>query len=498
MSEAIDQTLKHVRTALEKDGRGIKPYAHQIEDMTFFENDPNSMLLWEMGTGKTGGALMILILRCMQEKRMLKTLIVTPAITIGNWQAEIKVWTPIKDENVRALMKGTGKHKADVVKKMDGPGVVVTNYEALLSADLFKAIQEWGPEVIIADEIHKCKSHRAQCSKAVAILADKAKYKIPMTGSPILNSVQDIFMPFRILDKGATFGTNIQVFMSKYMVDKNAGWKASGNMGYFPKWENNPATYEELTQRIYKKARRRLKSECLDLPPLIQKTILCEMGKEQKKAYEEMKRDLVTFIDNEKKAGTSEAVTANIALVKALRLMQIASGHVKTEKGEVIVFKENPKLKILEELLEQLTIDNKVIVGCNFIAEYEMIAKVCDSVGVKYVMLTGDESTQEKTDNIAIFQNDKNVRVVIANRGCIGVNLTAAAYSINYSRDFSLGKELQFTARNHRGGSEIHDQIVKIDLACRGTIEELTLISLLAKEDVSKKVIDIVKQGEKK
>lgn len=485
MSEMINKIVANT---------SVKPYLHQEEALHFFEKSPDALLLWEMGTGKTGGALMLARMRCVQENKFLRILVVTPSITIGNWKNEVGVWTPIKSDKVHALMTGTGKKKAEYVKKLDmSGGVIITNYEALLNADLFMAIMAWEPEIVIADEIHMCKAHNTQRSKAVAILADRAKYRILLTGTPILNSVKDIFMPFRILDRGKTFGTNVQVFVNKYMTDKNAGWKASGSGGYFPKWVNNEATFAELTEKIYTKAIRKLKSECLDLPPLIQKTMLVEMGKDQKKAYDEMKRDLVTFISNEKKLGVPEAVTANIALVKALRLLQIASGHVKTEDGETILFKDIPKLDYTRELLEQLTPDHKVIIGCNFIAEYEMLGKLCDELGVKYVKLTGDETTAQKAENIDIFQNDPSCRVVIANRGCIGVNLTAAAYSIIYSRDFSLGKELQFTARNHRGGSEIHDQIVKIDLACRDTIDELVLLSLLGKEDTSKKVIDIIK-----
>lgn len=469
-----------------------KPYKHQIDALYFFKDMKEAMLLWEMGTGKTGGALMLTRMRCVQEARFLKILIISPSITLGNWQDEIKQWTPIKDKDVLCLIKGTGKKKAEQVREVgDTPKVIIVNYEALLNDDLFKAVQAWGPELVIGDEIHYCKTHNTQRSKKVALLADKAKYKIFLTGTPILNSVKDIFMPYRIMDRGATFGSNIQVFMNKYMVDENAGWKASGGTGYFPKWKNNPATFDELTEKIYTKAIRKRKAECLDLPPLLEEVALVDMTKEQWKAYEEMRKNLVTFIQNEKKNGILSASVASIALVKALRLMQIASGYIRTEDGEVIYFKENPKLEYLKEFLEQVTPDHKVLIGCNFEPEYEMLEKVCKELGIKYVMLTGNESMQEKSDNVRAFQTDSLVRVVIANRGCIGVNLTAASYICNFSRDFNLGKELQFTARSHRGGSEIHDKITKVDLACRDTIDIVALAGLTSKDDVAKRIIDI-------
>jgi len=317
-------------------GLKLKPYVHQLEAVDHFAPSNDAMLLWEMGTGKTGGGLLLMRMRFMQEQRFLKTLIVSPVVTLANWQNEIGIWTPIKPTNVIALLEGTGKKKAEKVGKLNPleGNIVILNYEALLTDELFEAIQKWGPEVIIGDEIHLCKAHNTKRSRAMAVLCDKAKYKILMTGTPILNSVKDIFMPFRIMDRGATFGTNIHVFMSKYMMDMNEGWNS--RPGYFPKWVNNPKTFADLTERIYKKAIRKLKSECLDLPPLIEKTVLLDMGKEQKKAYVEMKRDFLTFVEDQKKLGTPQAVTAQMALVKALKLLQIASGHVKTDKGDVI------------------------------------------------------------------------------------------------------------------------------------------------------------------
>lgn len=473
------------------------PYAHQLEAVDFFEHMPDACLLWDMGTGKTGGGLLLMRARFNQEKRFLKTLIVSPVVTLGNWENEIGLWTPIKKQNILNLIKGTGKKKAEQVAKLNPleGNIVIVNYEALLSDELLLAIMEWGPEVVIGDEIHLCKAHNTKRSKAMAMICDRAKYRILMTGTPILNSVKDIFMPFRILDKGKTFGTNVYVFQERYMMDLNASWKS--RPGYFPKYVANPKTYPELTEKIYTKAIRKLKSECLDLPPLIEKTVLLDMGKEQLKAYAEMKRDFLTYVDNQQKLGVPEAVVANLAMTKALRLMQIASGYVSTEEGSVIEFKENPKLEHTKELLEELTPNHKVIVWATFVANYRMLERICKEIGVEYVMLTGEQSTEEKNISMERFQNETSVRVIIANRGSggIGVNLTSASYSIVYSRDFSLGKELQSAARNYRGGSQIHEQIVKIDLACKDTIDEVVLTALLNKQQISTDVIDIIKKS---
>jgi SNF2 family DNA or RNA helicase len=100
-------------------------------------------------------------------------------------------------------------------------------------------------------------------------------------------------------------------------------------------------------------------------------------------------------------------------------------------------------------------------------------------------------SVKEKQESMDRFQKDNDCRVMIANRkaGGIGVNLTAASYSIVYSRNFSLSDELQSEARNFRSGSEIHEKITKIDLAAKDTIDIRVLESLSNKEFTSEQII---------
>jgi SNF2 family DNA or RNA helicase len=77
--------------------------------------------------------------------------------------------------------------------------------------------------------------------------------------------------------------------------------------------------------------------------------------------------------------------------------------------------------------------------------------------------------------------------------GGIGVNLVGASYSIIFSRDFSLNAELQSEARNHRGGSQIHDKIIKIDLITENSIEKEVVKALNNKEEIASKIIDVIR-----
>jgi SNF2 family DNA or RNA helicase len=97
--------------------------------------------------------------------------------------------------------------------------------------------------------------------------------------------------------------------------------------------------------------------------------------------------------------------------------------------------------------------------------------------------------------NIKLFQNDPKCRVMIANEqaGGAGVNLTAASYSIYYSRTYSFLNRSQSESRNHRSGSEIHSKITIIDLIIKGTIEEVVFQALARKENFSDNVLERIR-----
>jgi len=460
----------------------------------------NIALFAEMGTGKTKTTIDILRWKYFRNGIM-KTLILSPVVTLHNWKREFARHSDVPQHMITVLDKATKKipmmDKAvmdNVTKEYSKKHIVIVNYEALQSPQFFARLQQWNPEVIICDESHLLKNPKSKRGKMVQALADRAQFKYILTGTPILNNSLDIFQQFRILDGGETFGKNYGTFRSKYFVDENAAW--SGKTGGFAKYVERPEAFNELHGLIYRKAIRVLKSECLDLPPLIEQTLEVPLSTEQQKLYNEMKRDYITFVKDLLDEGKTKAVVAQIAATKALRLQQIVSGFVKAEDGSIIETASNPRLDILGDLLSELTPNHKVIVWCSFKHNYKQIGKLCEKLKIPHVFITGDQSTQEKQESIDAFANERSVRVVIANRraGGIGVSLVAASYSIIFSRNFSLGEELQSTARNHRGGSEIHKKIVKIDLCSPGTVDEQVMKALKNKQRISDQLIDWIKE----
>jgi len=470
----------------------IKPYPHQLEILELSRKERNLALLWEMGTGKTGATINILRDKYNRHKTLLRTLIISPQVTLYNWKNEFKVWSNIPEDRI-IVLTGTGKKRFNMLSKaVETDNIIITNWEALINDTIFELLMAYGPRIVVGDELHYVKSHKSKRSKRACAITQRTReldgHCIGLTGTPILNSPEDIFMQYKFLDGGEIFGGNFFAFRRRYMVDKNAGWNAPNS---FSKWVPNEHLFGELNEKINSIATRIIKKECLrDLPPLIKTKRIVDLGTRQAKAYKEMKTDFITFVN-------SEACTASVAVTKALRLMEITSGYIKDEDGKAHVFEKNPRMDALKELLEELTPNHKVIVWIHWKENAKMIAKLCDKLKIKSVTVTGATSATEKAECIDSFQSDEDVRVLIGNRrACgIGVNLTAAAYSIVYSRNFSLGDENQSEARNYRSGSQIHEQIVKVDLIAKETIDEQVLDALENKQNISDCLIDWSQNG---
>ena len=478
----------------------LKPYPHQEQVSTVASERDEYAFFWEMGCGKSGGLIHTLRKVFNKEKRIKRTLIFSPLVTLYNWKNEFKLHSKVDPKKVIVLSK-SAKRLSQFVEATENPAsgflergaIVVVNYEAVQNEKFLNALLEWNPEIVVLDESHYCKNPRAKRAKAILKVTDKAERRYIMTGTPILNDVKDIFMQYRILDKGETFGKNFHLFMSKYMVDENARW--SGKAGYFPKWVARTETFEKLNKLVYRKASRLRKEDVLkDLPPLVEDTRYVALGPEQKKYYDEMKRDFVAFVKEQTASGEkSGAVVAQLAITKALRLQQIVSGYVTTDSGEVIHLAKNPRIDALKDIVLEVSSNHKMIIWCSFIENYKMIGKMLDKMDIKHVFITGGMSLEEKQEAMDAFQKDSDVRIVVANRKAagIGINLVAASYSVVYSRNFSLGEELQADARNHRGGSQIHDKITKINLIAEGTIDDLALEAIKGKLDIATSIVDM-------
>jgi len=318
-------------------------------------------LFFEQGCGKTLTAISMLLKAYQNLGTLIPTLIVCPVIVVENWRKEFLFYSNLPPGDVIPL-SGSGKKRLDTflksaylptgngtdVSSKRVPKIFITNYKSLLMRDLFNAILSYRPEIQIFDESHRLKTYNSKTTKAAITLSDTGITKYILTGTPILKDPMDLFSQYRVMDEGKTFGKNFFVFRAIYFEDRNSNMPRHV---HFPKYVPRRDSLDTIRKKTSVTSMTIKKKNCLDLPPLIYQKMYVEMSADQNKHYEEMKRDFITYVDND------DACVAHIALTKALRLQQIVSGFLPTHSKKEIGFKNNPRLLALREILEIVAVE---------------------------------------------------------------------------------------------------------------------------------------------
>jgi len=466
----------------------IKLWKHQAEAIERAKKLNGFGLFFEVGTGKTLTAI-----RMLQDKfgsqPVKPTMILCPPIVIQNWKRELLAHTDIPEKRIIPLV-GPGKKRYRLFNTSPKNSIFITNYATLGMVDLMNLFVFWEPHCLVLDESHKCKNLKARRTKNAIRLAAKAKHKFILSGTPILNSMLDIFTQYKILDD-SVFGKNYYTFRNEYFVDKNRYMPAHIK---FQDWVPKEGADELIREKMATNSMFVEKKDCLDLPPLVKTKCEVELSPKQKKAYNALRDDFIAAID-------SGVCTAELAITKGLRLQQIVSGHIPLElldgKKKMYEFSKNPRSAALSELLHDLTPHHKVIVWAVFKQNYEKIKEVCEGLKIGYVECHGGINPKQKQENVDQFNTDEETRVFIGNPGSagIGINLIASDISIFYTRNFSLENDQQAEARNYRGGSEIHKKITRIDIVTPGTIDEQVMLALASKKDIGYNVLKGLKDS---
>lgn len=446
----------------------------------------NLALFYDVGTGKTATIVKILE-EDFHKNGLANTLIFAPQSVCDQWKTEFKRFSDIHPSNILVL---TGPGKERVAKLLpyienQMPCIVVTNYEAVTIKAFYDLLLRFSPKHLVCDESQKLKSHTSVRSKKIYPIAMGATRRFLLTGTPVLNSLMDIFGQYRIMDPNV-FGQNFWVFRNTYFYDANAKWASKQN--YFPDWKPKKDAAELIGEMISSTSMQAKREECIDLPPLHKITIPVKLSPQQRSAYESMEK----FFVAELKGATT---IAPIAMTKMLRLQQIIAGFINTEgkEGKYEFFDKNPRLDAFSELLESLG-EEKCIVWTTFKATYKRLEDISKDQGRTVAFLTGEQTAQEKAQSIHDFtQGSVNTLIAHPAAGGIGVNLTEAKYAIYYSKGYSLEHYLQSEARNFRSGSNVHDRVAHFHLSATDSIDEVITKALLAKKDIGETILDWAK-----
>ncbi|MCL1878389.1 MAG: DEAD/DEAH box helicase [Defluviitaleaceae bacterium] len=456
------------------------PYQHQrdafCEATGAFNTDKSRgyALLMEMGTGKTITSIGIAGALYLTEK-IKKILVVAPLSIVGVWDEEFAKFADF-DFNL-AVLSGSGMKKADTLRHMQGQSlqIVVVNYESAWRLE--KQLLAWKPDLVIADEGHKIKSHNISASKAMHRIGAKAGYRLLLTGTPVTNRAIDIFSQYKFINP-AIFGLSFYSWRNRY-------FDMTGYGNHTPVLKKTME--EELTRKMHSIAFRATKAECLDLPETTDIIRHVTLEPDAMKVYRDLAKDSYAEL-------SKGEITAPNVLTRLLRLSQVTGGFVGDDEGNAPTRISKAKQAALDDIIENVTNEGKkLVIIARFVSEIKAICKTLETRGIGYSCIMGEITDREK--QVSAFQNDPNVQVFvgqIATAG-MGITLTAASTMAFYSLDYSMSNFEQAKARIHRVGQK--ESCSYIYLIAKSTVDEKVLKALRNKADLAKTLVDDYRIG---
>jgi SNF2 family DNA or RNA helicase len=403
----------------------------------------------DMGLGKTIQVLGVLSMsRRIKEKGT--DLIVMPASLVDNWRLEIERFAPeLKVLVAHPSHISSPKLKKVPKKHVDGHDVVITTYGTVMRTEWMTS-HVW--RSVVLDEAQAIKNPAAKQSRSVKAL--DSKWRLALTGTPVENSLGDLWSIFDFLNPGLLGSAKAFNRLCKSM--------ASGqHHGYAP-----------LRKLMRPYILRRLKSDksiISDLPDKTEINAYCSLSKQQAVLYEQSVEEMKTIIE---KLDGIERRGAVLAFL--MRFKQICN-HPSQWLGDAgFELAESGKFLRLRELGMSIAArQDKVLVFTQFREMTKPLASVLAEVfGRSGLVLHGGTPVKKRQSLVQSFQEEERIPFMVLSlkAGGTGLNLTAASHVIHFDRWWNPAVENQATDRAFRIGQKKNVLVHKF--ICRGTVEE--------------------------
>ena len=402
----------------------------------------------DMGLGKT--LQMIVYLESVKSQGT--HMVVTPASLLLNWQDEI--------EKFAAHMKvlciyGQRPVREKLIAQISDYDVVITSYDYLRrDIELYDNIEF---HTVVIDEAQYIKNPKTRNAMSVKKL--KAKQRFALTGTPIENSLAELWSIFDFLMPH-------YLYHYTYFLD---------NFERPIVKEHDEDKQEKLKQMISPFVLRRNKKAVLkELPDKIEQTLYLRFNEDEEKLY------LANLVQVNKslqeKLNMNQLGRIDI-LAMLTRLRQLCQ-----DSRLLYDITEEPssKLKGCMELIHSLEENHKkILLFSSFTSVLHLIEDQCHKEHISYYLLDGSTPKEKRKEIVDQFQKDDTTLFLISLKaGGSGLNLTSAQAVIHFDPWWNMSAKNQATDRAHRIGQK----------------ESVQVFSLIMKDSIEEKIMELQKQ----
>ena len=428
----IPAGLENVLREYQKDGM---EWLTQLSYLGF-----GGILADDMGLGKT--LQVIAYIHGIKPDK--PTLIVAPSALTYNWQSEINKFTP---DAASIIIDGPKEERARLIEGIDDYEFVITSYP-ILRRDI-ALYQERKFAYCFIDEAQHIKNPRTMSARSVKKI--NAEHKFALTGTPIENSLMELWSIFDFIMPGYLYSAH--EFRSRYETPLVK--------------DGDSMTADSFRARIKPFMMRRMKQDVLkELPEKIENTIYAELTNEQKDMYSAY----LAVAKNKTMELLSEGGQGRMRILSLImRLRQICCHPVLFDEN---YSKDSGKLNLLMELIGNAADSgHRILVFSQFTSMLGIIQEKLKEAGIEYFYLDGQTPSYERAELTDRFNGgERDVFLISLKAGGVGLNLTGADTVIHYDPWWNPAVMDQASDRAYRIGQTKAVQVIR--LAAKGTIEE--------------------------
>lgn len=403
----------------------------------------------DMGLGKTLQVICLLLDYNVNADEKKTSIVVCPSSLTLNWYNEINKFAPSLKSKV---ISGNAEERKKYIQNLENYDIIITSYD-LLKRDIETYTEmNYEYKFIIADEAQYIKNNNTQNFKAIKKI--KAQTRFALTGTPIENSLAELWSIFDFTMPGYLYGYRKfkESFETPIIKDEDS-YKT-----------------KKLKMLIEPFILRRIKEEVLtELPEKTVTVLNSEMEEEQQKIYMSYMAEAREEVANEIVANGFEKNQMKI-LALLMRLRQICchpSLFINNYEGGS--GKLNQCMEIIKDAVQG---NHKILLFSGYTSMFDILEEELKKENIKYFKLTGQTKVTERIELVDEFNENSEIKVFLISlkAGGTGLNLIGADMVIHYDPWWNISAENQATDRTYRIGQKRNVQVYK--LITKNSIEE--------------------------
>lgn len=386
----------------------------------------------DMGLGKSLQVISLIV------ALKLKSIIVCPTTLVLNWENEFKKFAPF----LRTLcVIGSMEDREKLLTDAKNYDVVITSYE-LIRRDIHR--YDMGFDLAVIDEAQFIKNPDTKNARTVKEI--KCKYRFALTGTPIENSLSELWSIFDFIMPGYLF--SYRKFKEKFEL---------------PIAEGSKVAEDELLKLVMPFILRRLKTEVLsELPPKVETDVVVPLEGQQEELY----KAHVALIRKSIMIENADRITVLSMLTRLRRIC--CDPHLIDPSYEGNSAKLEACMQIVRQAIDG---KHKVLIFSQFTSMLDIIRNSLMENGITNYLLRGDTSKSERMKFVNRFnKDDTQVFLISLKAGGTGLNLIGADVVIHYDPWWNESVMNQATDRAYRIGQDKKVQVYS--LIVNGTLEQ--------------------------